>query len=308
MNQAGDEVSISLICEVLGYSRQAYYQRMQMIREQKFRVEIVLELVKDKRKRMPRLGGKKLYKLLKTDFIKLDYKLGRDAFFELLKEHGMLVKKRKNYTKTTNSFHRFYVYKNLLTGLEVTRSNQVIVSDITYVRVAGGFMYLSLVTDLYSRRINGWDLSDTLEAEGSIRALEMALTEAGDCLDSIHHSDRGVQYCSSRYVEILKKHGIRISMAEQGNPYENAVAERINGILKDEFHLGRDFISSRVAMKAVAEAIATYNDLRPHWSLKLETPSERYFGEIADQNSQNLHPPRGMNARLGASTVLGTGY
>jgi len=285
--RADNEVSISLICQSFGYSRQAYYKKVRMIQEEKFKTEIVLKLIKERRKLMPRVGGKKLYCLLKDDFIKLDYKLGRDTFFEVLKEHDLLVKKRKSYVKTTNSFHRYYVYKNLLIELEIVRPNQVFVSDITYIRVAGGFMYLSLVTDLYSRRIMGWDLSDSLETEGSLRALTMALSYLDKDDELIHHSDRGVQYCSNDYVGKLMNNNVKISMAEQGNPYENAVAERINGILKNEFYLDQDFISNKIAQKSTEQAIETYNNIRPHWSLNLGTPSEWYFQKIADNNTRN---------------------
>lgn len=289
------EASISLICQSLGYSRQAYYKKAKMIQEERFKIEIVLKLIKETRQKMPRIGGKKLYNLLKDEFTKCNYKLGRDAFFEVLKEHNLLVKRRKSYVKTTNSFHRYHVYKNLIVELEIVRPNQVFVSDITYIRVAGGFMYLSLVTDLYSRRIMGWDLSNSLEAAGSIRALTMALSYLKDNDELIHHSDRGVQYCSNDYVSILIANNVKISMAEQGNPYENAVAERINGILKNEFFLDQDFISAKIAQKAIAQAIETYNEHRPHWSLDFDTPSRRYFESLVDKNSDAFSSLKGAN-------------
>ena len=189
---------ISDICGALGISRQAYYQRLETMQKEKYQIEIVLELVRDWRKLMPRIGGRKLYSLLEQDFESLDYKLGRDAFFDVLREHDLLVKRRKSYTKTTNSFHRFRVYKNLILGLEVSRANQVFVADITYIRVWVGFMYLSLLTDLYSRRIVGWCLGNTLDAVFSIQALEMALRGIKDCFSLIHHSDRGVYVLQQR--------------------------------------------------------------------------------------------------------------
>lgn len=261
-----------------------------MIQEERFKIEIVLKLIKEQRRVMPRIGGKKLYSLLKDGFGKCNYKLGRDAFFEILKEHDLLVKRRKSYVKTTNSFHRYYVYKNLIQELEIVKPNQVFVSDITYIRVASSFMYLSLVTDLYSRRIMGWDLSNSLEAVGSIRALTMALSYLSKEDELIHHSDRGVQYCSNDYVSILISNNVKISMAEQGNPYENAVAERVNGILKDEFFLDQDFISAKIAQKSTGQAIETYNEHRPHWSLNLDTPSKRYFEKINDENTEIFSP------------------
>lgn len=285
---------ISEVCGALGISRQAYYQRLETMQKEKYQIEIVLELVRDWRKLMPRIGGRKLHSLLEQDFESLEYKLGRDAFFDVLREYDLLVKRRKSYVKTTNSFHRFRVYKNLILDLEISRANQVFVADITYIRIAGGFMYLSLITDLYSRRIMGWCLGDTLDAQCSVKALEMALGEVKDLSSLIHHSDRGVQYCSREYTKILIAGKVSISMAEAGNPYENAVAERVNGILKDEFYLDQTFASARVATKATEEAIKTYNNLRPHLSLKMRTPEEAYYGRKKGHGiSQKPFPPRG---------------
>ncbi len=267
------------------------------MQREKYKTEIVLELVRDWRKLMPRVGGRKLHSLLEQDFRSLEYKLGRDAFFNVLKEHGMLVKRRKSYTKTTNSFHHYRVYQNLILGLTAKRPNQVFVADITYIRVAREFMYLSLITDLYSRKIVGWCLGSNLDAANSITALEMALDEVADLSSLIHHSDRGVQYCCRDYTKILLANKVSISMAEVGNPYENAVAERVNGILKDEFFLDQVFPSERLATKATREAIRIYNCLRPHLSLKMQTPSRVYedFEEGGNQDkfSRNLFPPRG---------------
>lgn len=251
------------------------------MKEEKFKTEIVLELVAEQRRLMPRIGGKKLYHLLKDDFVRLGYKLGRDGFFAVLKEHDLLVKRRKSYTKTTNSFHRFRVYDNLILGMEVVRPNQVFVSDITYIRVGSSFMYLSLITDLYSRMIVGWELSETLDASGCFKALQMSLKLVSNPSGLIHHSDRGVQYCSSDYTGLLITNGASISMAEQGNPYENPHAERVNGILKDEFNLDAHFSTAALAMRATSQAIEIYNTRRPHWELKLRTPAKVYFAAIA---------------------------
>ena len=285
--------SISRVCEILEVSRQAYYQRLEAMLEEKYQIEIVLELVTDWRKLMPRIGGRKLYSLLKQDFVNLEYKLGRDAFFDLLREYELLIKRRKSYTKTTNSFHHYYVYKNLILGLEVVRANQVFVSDITYIRVTGGFMYLSLVTDLYSRRIMGWCLGDSLDAAYSVQALSMALEQVEDPSGLIHHSDRGVQYCCREYTNILLAKQVSISMAEAGNPYENPVAERVNGILKDEFGLDQTFAAKRLALKATEQAISIYNEVRPHLSLKMQTPMQKYL-EHRHGFGADFHPPRGV--------------
>ena len=271
------------------------------MREESFQTEIVLELVAEKRRIMPRLGGKKLYHLLVDDFKKLGFKLGRDGFFKILKEHDLLIKKRKNYTKTTNSFHRFRVYKNLIIGLEIVRPNQVFVSDITYIRVGNSFMYLSLITDLYSRMIVGWDLSESLDATGCLNALKMALKNVANPSALIHHSDRGVQYCSTDYTALLIANGVSISMAEQGNPYENAHAERVNGILKDEFHLDATFELPAFARKATTQAIGVYNNIRPHWSLKMMTPAAVYFEKNKQDFSRDFCPQLGAN--LGSLTT-----
>ena len=285
--------SVSLACEAMGVSRQAYYKRLDDMKEEKFKTEIILDLVAEKRRLMPRIGGKKLYDLLKNDFVRLGYKLGRDGLFAVLREHDLLVKRRKSYIKTTNSFHRFRVYDNLILGMEVVRPNQVFVSDITYIRVGSSFMYLSLITDLYSRMIVGWELSETLDASGCLKALEMALRLVDDPSGLIHHSDRGVQYCSSDYTGLLIINGVSISMAEQGNPYENPHAERVNGILKDEFNLAAHFPTAALAMRATSQAIEIYSTLRPHWSLKLQTPAKVYFGANAQVFNEDFCPLQG---------------
>lgn len=291
-------LSVSLACEAMGISRQAYYKRLDEMKEEKFKTEIVLELVAERRRLMPRVGGKKLYHLLKDDFVRLGYKLGRDGFFTVLREHDLLVKRRKSYTKTTNSFHRFRVYDNLILGIEILRPNQVFVSDITYIRVGSSFMYLSLITDLYSRMIVGWELSETLDALGCLNALQMALKLVDDPSGLIHHSDRGVQYCSSDYTRLLIANEVSISMAEQGNPYENPHAERVNGILKDEFNLDVHFPTPALAMRATCQAIEIYNTLRPHWGLKLKTPATVYFGANAQVFNDDFCPLQGATVTV----------
>lgn len=233
----------------------------------------MFQLVQNIRKKQPKLGGRKLHHMLQEEFRQLGYGLGRDKFFQFLGHHDLLVRRKKKYTKTTNSFHRYRIYDNLIKELVVDRIHQVWVSDITYIRLTGGFCYLALVTDLYSRKIVGYDLSLSLSLEGALRALQMALkTHSPE--DWIHHSDRGVQYCADDYIALLQKNGAKISMGEAGNPYDNAVAERLNGILKDEFFLDATFVDFAQALKAVKEAIDTYNNLRPHMSLNYRTPSE----------------------------------
>jgi len=212
--------------------------------------------------------------LLKGDLHKIDAGLGRDKFFDILRNKKLLVKRRKKYAYTTNSFHRFKMYKNAFKSKLLTAPHQALVSDITYLRTSSGFVYLSLITDAYSRKITGWSLSCSLSIEGTMEAMKMAIKQLPNKEGVIHHSDRGIQYCSNDYVALLNKHKITISMTEENHCYENAMAERVNGILKEEFLLDTEFADQAMALKAVKEAVTTYNNLRPHWSLKLYTPEQ----------------------------------
>lgn len=236
--------------------------------------DVVIKLVQGIRRYQPRIGGKKLYKLLKDDLDKLEGSIGRDKFFDILRKRGLLVKRRRKYVTTTDSYHRFHKYKNKLKGKLLTGPNQAYASDITYLRSGEGFVYLFLQTDVYSRMITGWDLSDSLSIEGAIRALKMTIKQCANTEGSIHHSDRGIQYCSKEYVKLLKKQKMEISMTEENHCYENAMAERVNGILKDEFLLDEKFANKEMALKAVKEAVKSYNTRRPHWSLNLYTPQQ----------------------------------
>lgn len=236
--------------------------------------DLVVKLVQEIRHYQPRIGGKKLYKLLKEDLGKLPGTIGRDKFFDILRNRKLLVKKRRKYVTTTDSYHRFHKYKNKLKGKFLTGPNQAFVNDITYLRTDEGFVYLFLQTDAYSRMITGWDLSESLAIEGAVKALKMTIKQCGHVEGAIHHSDRGIQYCSNEYVKILQSHKMEISMTEENHCYENAMAERVNGILKDEFLLDEKFANKEMALKAVKEAIKSYNTRRPHWSLNLCTPQQ----------------------------------
>lgn len=238
-----------------------------------FQEDVVIKLVQEIRRYQPRIGGKKLYKLLKDDLGRLNT-IGRDKFFDILRERRLLVERRKKYVTTTDSYHRFHKYNNKLKGKLLTGPNQAYVNDITYLRAGESFVYLFLQTDAYSRMITGWDLSDSLAIEGAIKALKMTIKQCETTKGAIHHSDRGIQYCSNEYVKLLKKHKMEISMTEENHCYENATAERVNGILKDEFLLDEKFVNKQMAFKAVKEAITTYNTRRPHWSLDLCTPQQ----------------------------------
>lgn len=215
-----------------------------------------------------------MYNWIKPDLQMAGIKMGRDKFFELLAKHALLVKRRRKYISTTDSYHRFRVYKNLLKDKHLGKAHQGWVSDITYIRTGKDFVYLFLITDAFSRKIVGWNLSESLKISGAISALKMALRQCPQTRDVIHHSDRGIQYCSKGYVKLLNKAKMKISMTEENHCYENATAERVNGILKQEYSLEETFISERQAFKAVKEAIWFYNMERPHWSLKLATPQQ----------------------------------
>jgi len=218
------------------------------------------------------IGGKKLYRLLKEDLKQCGKGIGRDKFFDILRKRKLLVHRKKKYVKTTDSYHRFHKYKNKLKGKLLKGPNQAYVSDITYLRTRERFVYLFLQTDAYSRMITGWSVSDSLSIEGAVKALKMTMRQCPQTAGVIHHSDRGIQYCCKEYVKLLKGKNMEISMTEENHCYENAVAERVNGILKEEFLLGEEFADKQSVNRAVREAIKSYNERRPHWSLGLCTP------------------------------------
>lgn len=224
-----------------------------------------------------KVGARKLLLMMKDFASGHNIEVGRDRFFMLLREQGLLVRKFKRQPRTTMSQHMFRKYKNLTRGMSPSGPNQLWVSDITYICTANKFVYLSLVTDAYSRKIIGYCLSTTLEASGSVKALEMALDGVTIPVGLIHHSDRGFQYCCNEYVQLLLSKDIRISMTENGDPLENAIAERVNGILKTELltEIYRDFDSAK---RAVDAAIATYNSVRLHSSCDMLTPDVAHLG------------------------------
>lgn len=253
-------------------SRQSYYKSLKGKAKRLFDEATLLRAVQSIRQQMPRLGGRKLYFMIQETLMENAIKIGRDKFFKWLRKHDLLVRRKRQYIHTTQSHHRFWVHDNLTKDITLQKANQLWVSDITYLRTLEGFCYLALITDAHSRKIVGYDVSDSLELTGCIRALKSALQTASDLRQLIHHSDRGIQYCSGQYTELLRARDIKISMAAKGNCYENALAERVNGILKDEFNLDITFKSKKQAIEAVHESIYIYNQHRPHWALKLKTP------------------------------------
>lgn len=233
-----------------------------------------LAIVLKRRQLLPREGGRKLYHAIKKELETNQVKIGRDKLFDLLRANNLLVERKKAYHRTTDSNHRFYKHKNLVKDVVPSGSNQVWVSDITYIRVFKGFCYLALITDAYSRKIVGYDLSDSLELTGCVRAMKMALKQLPRNHKLVHHSDRGSQYCSNEYVNMLKDNSILISMTQENHCYENAMAERVNGILKDEFYMDSCFENKSHAQKSARDAINIYNKYRLHLSLNFKTPSQ----------------------------------
>ena len=232
-------------------------------------------MIKEYRKQMPRIGGTKLHYLIN----KSGYKIGRKVLYDFLQNNNLLIRRRKKYAFTTDSKHWMRKYPNLIRGFEFHQPNQLWVSDITYVNINNGFAYLSLIMDAYSHKIVGYKLNPTLEREGAICALEMALdnTPEKQRLGLIHHSDRGSQYCCKEYVKILTNNNIRISMTENGDPYENALAERVNGILKSEWLDHEPFDDFKKADERICQIVNTYNMNRPHMSCDMLTPQEAHL-------------------------------
>jgi transposase InsO family protein len=233
----------------------------------------IVELVKKKRKRHKRKGSVKVHGELKSAFLTAGIKCGRDKFLDILRDENMLIHYRKRFIKTTNSKHKFKKYPNLIMDLEINRAEQVFVSDITYIRTKKGFMYLFLITDAYSKQIMGWELSDNLRTINAIKALRMAIGNRRYPERSlIHHSDRGLQYCNPAYINVLGQNGILPSMTTKYDPYENAIAERVNGILKTEYEIGEGFLGEKDAKREIKFAIWLYNTDRSHMSCQGMTP------------------------------------
>lgn len=246
-------------------------RQIQQIKE----AEIIIRTVEDIREEQPRIGVRKLQVKLQQTLDKHGIRIGRDGLFDLLREFNMLVKTRRYKHYATNSNHQFYKYPNIIKEVELTNSNQLWVSDITYIDTGSKFSYLFLITDAFSRKIVGYYLSDNYSVEGGIKALKMALAANKVQPGLIHHSDRGVQYCCKEYTAVLMKKKAIISMTENSNPYENAIAERVNGILKTEL-LQSEYESHQQAVRSVNKAIEIYNTQRPHMSIGLLTPQQAH--------------------------------
>jgi transposase InsO family protein len=277
MKDNNPKVSLVRFCRLLGLTRQSYYQHFWQDELVSIEQELVLQQVLKIRQNHRHIGTRKLYEMLQPFILSHQIKMGRDALFDLLAANYLLVRRKKRKVATTNSYHRFKKYPNLIRDLVPQYPNQLWVSDITYWRTTNGFVYISFITDAYSKKIVGHHVAQTMEAVETIEALKMAISgflKEPDChFQLTHHSDRGMQYCSELYVKLLKTNNISISMTESGDPLENAIAERINGIIKEEY-LNDYSIDNIIQAKELLSAVVNlYNNERPHQSIGYLTPN-----------------------------------
>ncbi len=277
MKQDFPKFGIAVLCRLFGKTRHAYYDSLWRKENSLVKEDVILQEVINIRKDLPRLGTRKLHYLVQNKLISHQITFGRDYLFDLLSEHKLLIRQRKRKAITTDSRHWMRKYSNLVKGLEITRPEQVWVSDITYIRLTNQWGYLSLITDTYSRKIMGYCFRLDLAAEGCIEALKMALSNRLYSQSIIHHSDRGSQYCSHNYVDLLLQNNIAISMTENGDPYENALAERVNGIIKTEFNLYSSQLSFEQTYNQIKKSIKVYNEIRPHSSCDYLNPNQAHL-------------------------------
>ena len=293
MRQRYPQASLGALCGLFGKTKNAYYDHQRRATGQALLDGLVLDLVADIRQDLPRLGTRKLHFLLADRLGEHAGPVGRDYLFALLAVHGLLIRRRQRRVITTQTCLPLFRRPNLVQDLVVHRPEQVWISDITYVRLTEGWSYLSLITDRYSHKIVGMCLHPDLSVRGTLTALHLAL--AGRIYPAralIHHSDRGLQYAAREYVSLLEGHGVAVSMTQRGNPTDNAVAERVNGILKEEFGLGQTLPSFAQATDQVARAVRVYNDLRPHGSCDFLTPAQAHEREgPLVQRWKNYCPP-----------------
>jgi transposase InsO family protein len=267
---------------VFGVTKQAYYKRIKTTKIKEQMNEVILQKIAEIRKEMPQIGTRKLCEYLKPILPTLGIKIGRDALFTLLRHNQMLIKKTKRYHITTDSKHFYKSSPNLIKNIEIKHAEQVFVSDITYIKTDKAHAYLAIVTDAYSKKIMGWALEDNMRVGMVKEALKMAKK---NCMHNsksiIHHSDRGIQYCCPDYTEFAKNNNFVMSTTQKYDPYENAIAERINGILKYEFGLRKTIANIQLAKQMMQQAVEIYNNKRLHWSLDLKTP------QIVHENYNN---------------------
>lgn len=250
-----------------------------------------MQLVNDERKILHRVGTRKLYYLLQNKFEERNLKCGRDKLFKYLKMSDLLIIPKRRYVQTTDSKHWMRKYPNIIKDLNITQPEQVWVSDITYVKTQEGNCYINMLTDAFSKKIVGYSIADNMETQSMIEAYKMALKSKSNYqIKTIHHSDRGLQYCSKEYVELSTRYGCQISMTENGDPYENALAERMNRTIKEEFGLGEILKTKQQGYRLLQEAVSLYNNYRPHLSLNFNTPNEIHKKIL--ENCSNL---QGLN-------------
>jgi transposase InsO family protein len=282
-------IGLAKLCAWFGVTRQAYYQNNWAQIDCSIEEEFIIKQVRAIRQKHRRIGGRKLIEMLQPFMMEHQIKMGRDAFFDLLARNSLLVRKRKRQIKTTNSQHWLRKYPNLIKNITPQRPNEIWVSDITYWKInSGEHLYISLVTDAYSRQIVGYQVANTLNAIESAQALKMALSALGaeSHLSLIHHSDRGIQYCSHAYVKLLQDYNIKISMTENGNPLENAVAERINGIIKEEYLETYEIENLKDAKELLKAVVDLYNGERPHMSISNFTPNSIHHSKTKKQTER----------------------
>jgi transposase InsO family protein len=277
-------IGLAKLCGWFGVTRQAYYQNSWRDIEISIEEELIIKEVQSIRNNHKRMGVRKLYQKLEPVMQEHQVKMGRDALFNLLSAHGMLVRKRKRRIQTTQSSHWLRKYPNLIRTFIPTAPNQLWVSDITYWKIKNGHVYISFITDAYSHKIVGFHVAQTLETIETIQSLRMALSGLLNWPEShsslVHHSDRGVQYCSGEYVKLLQKNNIKISMSENGDPLENAIAERINGIIKDEYLIDYTVSSLSEATAILKKSVLCYNQDRPHMSIGNKYPNDVHEKKI----------------------------
>lgn len=273
MKDSYRQVSLTRLCRLLGITRQAYYQHFWYVSDCSTQQQVLLQQVEDIRRFHPVIGGRKLYCMLQPFLLEHQIKIGRDALFDLLAVNKLLVRRKRRHIRTTQSDHWLKKYPNLVKNWKPSSPQQLWVADITYIPVSTGFLYLNLITDAYSHKVVGYHIGENLGTVNTLKALKMAVRANPETKDLIHHSDRGIQYCSSEYVNFLKHHHIQISMTESGDPLENPLAERINGIVKHEYLKHYPIKSYPQALELVETAIDRYNRQRPHFSINLLTPS-----------------------------------
>jgi transposase InsO family protein len=282
MKDSYPDVSLLRFCRLLGITRQALYQHEWDNEELNIEAELIIQQVNNIRKRHPIIGTRKLYLMLQPFLAEHHIKIGRDKLFDVMASYKLLIRRRKRRIFTTHSYHRFHKYPNLIREMKLTGISQLWVSDITYFKMMGKFVYISFITDAYSHKIIGFQVAQTLETIHSLKALEMAIRGIEDSgkHNIIHHSDRGIQYCSEGYVKLLQDNNILISMTENGDPLENSIAERANGIIKDEYLCHYTDRTITEIQERLTRAVALYNNERPHMSCNMLTPEKVHRNKL----------------------------